>query len=413
MEDFVIYDKFGNEKKNIYGRSMTNPQFKKEEEQSSILEFEDALVIVSYPKYILEYIKKFLIENYSDSDMAEIFMITNEDGEKLFVIEYSLIIELNNKNYKVFLLVYLPILFPNYPPEFYIEKTANILVNKFYLDGKINENDLKINLDHFVKFDPNNNNIGEIIDNLVINFTQEFPVYKDNINKDKDWRNSGKCVLDKSKANKIKLPIGQKSYSNNDLYKNGFNYSEKNNNFNNVKVTKLNNETNNSPFNDSTFLEYIKKQTKDIIGYNYVEFIQKYNIKGNLDNLKNIENKSIQKFNNDNLYRKNEQLKTQVQALKSIKAQLLDVEKRVERELKESQNSNKKDFFENFESFVDIPNKEDFEFLIQIKVMEDYLSYLKKGFEKRIVGFDDIVNLTRSISRQIFYLNYMRSRFPK
>lgn len=413
MEDFVIYDKFGNEKKNIYGRSMTNPQFKKEEEQSSILEFEDALAIVSYPKYILEYIKKFLIENYSDSDMAEIFMITNEDGEKLFVIEYSLIIELNNKNYKVFLLVYLPILFPNYPPEFYIEKTANILVNKFYLDGKINENDLKINLDHFVKFDPNNNNIGEIIDNLVINFTQEFPVYKDNINKDKDWRNSGKCVLDKSKANKIKLPIGQKSYSNNDLYKNGFNYSEKNNNFNNVKVTKLNNETNNSPFNDSTFLEYIKKQTKDIIGYNYVEFIQKYNIKGNLDNLKNIENKSIQKFNNDNLYRKNEQLKTQVQALKCIKAQLLDVEKRVERELKESQNSNKKDFFENFESFVDIPNIEDFEFLIQIKVMEDYLSYLKKGFEKRIVGFDDIVNLTRSISRQIFYLNYMRSRFPK
>ena len=413
MEDFVIYDKFGNEKKNIYGRSMTNPQFKKEEEQSSILEFEDALAIVSYPKYILEYIKKFLIENYSDSDMAEIFMITNEDGEKIFVIEYSLIIELNNKNYKVFLLVYLPILFPNYPPEFYIEKTANILVNKFYLDGKINENDLKINLDHFVKFDPNNNNIGEIIDNLVINFTQEFPVYKDNINKDKDWRNSGKCVLDKSKANKIKLPIGQKSYSNNDLYKNGFNYSEKNNNFNNVKVTKLNNETNNSPFNDSTFLEYIKKQTKDIIGYNYVEFIQKYNIKGNLDNLKNIENKSIQKFNNDNLYRKNEQLKTQVQALKSIKAQLLDVEKRVERELKESQNSNKKDFFENFESFVDIPNKEDFEFLIQIKVMEDYLSYLKKGFEKRIVGFDDMVNLTRSISRQIFYLNYMRSRFPK
>ena len=392
---------------------MTNPQFKKEEEQSSILEFEDALAIVSYPKYILEYIKKFLIENYSDSDMAEIFMITNEDGEKIFVIEYSLIIELNNKNYKVFLLVYLPILFPNYPPEFYIEKTANILVNKFYLDGKINENDLKINLDHFVKFDPNNNNIGEIIDNLVINFTQEFPVYKDNINKDKDWRNSGKCVLDKSKANKIKLPIGQKSYSNNDLYKNGFNYSEKNNNFNNVKVTKLNNETNNSPFNDSTFLEYIKKQTKDIIGYNYVEFIQKYNIKGNLDNLKNIENKSIQKFNNDNLYRKNEQLKTQVQALKSIKAQLLDVEKRVERELKESQNSNKKDFFENFESFVDIPNKEDFEFLIQIKVMEDYLSYLKKGFEKRIVGFDDMVNLTRSISRQIFYLNYMRSRFPK
>ena len=41
-------------------------------------------------------------------------------------------------------------------------------------------------------------------------------------------------------------------------------------------------------------------------------------------------------------------------------------------------------------NYIGTHHKEDFEFLIQIKVMEDYLSYLKKGFEKRIVGFDDI-----------------------
>ena len=76
-------------------------------------------------------------------------------------------------------LVYLPILFPNYPPEFYIEKTTSLGLNKFY-NGKINIPDFKINLDSFLKFDPNTNNIPEIIDNLVINFTQEFPIYKDN-----------------------------------------------------------------------------------------------------------------------------------------------------------------------------------------------------------------------------------------
>ena len=124
---------------------------------------------------------------------------------------------------------------------------------------------------------------------------------------------------------------------------------------------------------------------------------KKYNTKGNFNSLKNIDNQSKQKFNNEVLYRKNEQLKSQVQTLKTIKAQLIGVEKRVENELKECQNANKKYFYEIIENVVDIPNKEDFQFLIQIKVMEDYLSYLKKGFEKRIVSFDDIVNLTRSL----------------
>ena len=53
------------------------------------------------------------------------------------------------------------------------------------------------------------------------------------------------------------------------------------------------------------------------------------------------------------------------------------------------------------------------EYLIKIKTMEDYLVYLKKGFEKRTVEFDVMVNLTRALSREIFNLNYMRSRTKK
>ena len=409
--DFVIYDRNGNEKKNIYGKKMHNSQNAPENNKASELKFEDALAIVSYPKYILDYIKQFLLENYSNNDdLIKIYMISNSERENIFVIEYGLIIELNNKNYKIYVLVYLPILFPNYPPEFYIEKTTNLSLNKIYMDGKINPNDLKINIDYFGKFDANTNNIPEIIDNLVINFTQYFPVFKDN-SSNNSIINSGKCFLDKTKANLIKLPENSKSYSNNQN-SNRPNLNKKNQSFENFKKNPSVFEVK-GPFNDKTFLAFIRKQTKDIIGYNYVEFKEKYNIKENLDNLRTIYNTIKQRSNNtNNLYKKNEQLKSQIQTLKNIKTQLQKYEKRIEQDLKTVQNSNKT-FAEKCDEIINIPNQKDMEFLIKIKVMEDYLVYLKKGFEKGIVKFDVMMNLTRSLSREIFNMNYMRSKYKR
>lgn len=413
MEDFVIYNNDGTEKKSIYGNKMNPPQNRNDNFQSSDLEFEDSLAMVSYPQYILDFIKKFILDNYSNNDLAQVFMIPNKDGENIYVIEYSLLIELNNRFYKVFVLVYLPLLFPNYPPDFYIEKTTtNISLNKFYLDGKIGPEDFKINLERFVKFDPDKNNIGEIIDNLMINFSQEFPVYKDNSGNNANFKNDSKCFFDKSNANKIKIPKQPKNNSNHNQRIKDFKSNEKNN-FDNIKCVKLNEEKKVPFFDDKSFLEYIRKQTKDIIEYNYVEFTQKYNIKGNLDSLKNLYNNSQKGINNDNLFRKNAQLKSQVQALINIKKQLENIENIVGQELLDCQNNKKKSFFEKCDSIVNIPNKQDMEYLIQIRVMEDYLVYLKKAFEKKLLGFDVLLNLTRSLSREIFKLNYARSNIKK
>ena len=78
----------------------------------NILELESALSKVSYPKKNLDFIKQFLIDNYSHNAMTKIYIVTNDDGTNIFVIEYQLIDELNLKNYKLFVLVYLPVLFP-------------------------------------------------------------------------------------------------------------------------------------------------------------------------------------------------------------------------------------------------------------------------------------------------------------
>ena len=407
---FVIYERDGRERTNIYGNKMYNESNKPQQSNSSVLELEDALTKVSYPKYIVDFIKQFLIDNYSNDDEVHIYMIQNEDKENIFVIEYCLIIGLNDKDYKIFVLVYLPILFPNYPPEFYIKKISNVKLNDYYLDGKINPNDFKINIDYFAKFDANKNNIPEIIDNLFVNFSKNFPIFKNNNNND-IIKNSGKCFLDNSRANLIKLPKNLKSRSNNQI-SNRPNPSEKNISLdlikNNPSVFELK-----GPFDDKTFLEFIRKQTKDIIGYNYLEFKEKYNIQGNIDNLKTIDKNLKQSSNNlNNLYKKNKQLKSNVQALESIKNKLKEHEKTLEQELNNNNYQNKS-FAEKCNKFIYVANEKDMEFLIKIKVMEDYLAYLKKGFEKRIVSFDDMINLTRSLSREIFSMNYVRSKYKK
>jgi len=433
FEDFVIYEKAGNPRTNIYGKAMNNSNNARynnnENGTTSQISLDNALKTTSYPKYLLDFIKQFLIDNYSESDMATVYLI--KDTENIFVIEYTLTIELNGRNYKVYVLVYLPILFPNYPPEFYIEKTTSLGLNKFY-NGKINIPDFKINLDSFLKFDPNTNNIPEIIDNLVINFTQEFPIYKDNTNF-QNWKNSGKCVLEKSKVSKVTIPKKQKNYSannvnrtyissnsiynqNKDKYNNNYDYSNNNNGINksynkydNVKVEKFKDD-NRDEFTDKTFLDFIRKQAKDIVEYNYVEFKEKHNFSENMKKLNTLKDGINQRLNDRSIYGKNDQLKARLQTLKTIKGKLEVIENNINQEIDELKNNDNKSFFDKFEENVNVKNPKDLEYLAKIREMEDYLVYMKKGYERKMVSFEDMLYLTRGISREIFNLNYMRCK---
>ena len=434
FDDFVIYEKAGNPRTNIYGKAMNNSNNARynnnENGTTSQISLDNALKTTSYPKYLLDFIKQFLIDNYSESDMATVYLI--KDTENIFVIEYTLTIELNGRNYKVYVLVYLPILFPNYPPEFYIEKTTSLGLNKFY-NGKINIPDFKINLDSFLKFDPNTNNIPEIIDNLVINFTQEFPIYKDNTNF-QNWKNSGKCVLEKSKVSKVTIPKKQKNYNsanninrtyissnsiynqNKDKYNNNYDYSNNNNGINksynkydNVKVEKFKDD-NRDEFTDKTFLDFIRKQAKDIVEYNYVEFKEKHNFSENMKKLNTLKDGINQRLNDRSIYGKNDQLKARLQTLKTIKGKLEVIENNINQEINELKNNDNKSFFDKFEENVNVKNPKDLEYLAKIREMEDYLVYMKKGYERKMVSFEDMLYLTRGISREIFNLNYMRCK---
>ena len=181
----------------------------------------------------------------------------------------------------------------------------------------------------------------------------------------------------------------------------------------NISQIKVIKKIKNGRFDDKTFLDFIKNQTKDIVRYRFLEFKEKFNINSNLDNLKKLDNESKERLSNDKAYTKNEKLQTQLNSLKNINVKLHDIENKINNEIKEFENNNKKSVLDKCEDLIMIANKKDLDYLIRIKVMEDYLVYLKKGYEKKIVGFDDMLNLTRSFSREIFNLNYMRSKLKK
>jgi hypothetical protein len=162
------------------------------------IKLEEALSKSSYPKYTKDFVEEFLINNYSDKKNAKVFL-TKVENEKLFVIEYKLPINLRDKTYDVYILVYLPLLYPNYEPEFYISKKGKIGINPYYIEEKkIDSKELKLNLYNFISFDAERNNIEEIINKIKIEFNENFPIYNRNKYDFIEIKYGEKCYLDKS-----------------------------------------------------------------------------------------------------------------------------------------------------------------------------------------------------------------------
>ena len=72
-----------------------------------------------------------------------------------------------------------------------------------------------------------------------------------------------------------------------------------------------------------------------------------------------------------------------------------------------------KDIFARSDDIVEIKNKKYMEYIIKKKVMEDYLMYLRKGYEKKVVDLNYMIDLTRSFTREIFTLDYLMKKIEK
>ena len=401
--DYLGFENYGSEKdyfdvkpksnRNYYNNS-NNTSLKK---NFPLITMEDALIKSSYPKYLQDFIKEFIINNYSNNKNKKVYL-TLVNNESLFVIEYKLSVYLNGKSYEIFILVYLPKLYPNYDPNFYILKDKKFSVSDYYKNGKINEKTLKINLYSFIPFDPAKNNIEEIINKINEEFNKEFPIYKSENNEIL----SEECVLNKDYTKEIIIENKNNNFN--------FNYEDINK-FNDIQINDNNNNNKNKDFDDESLLLFMRTQVKDVLREKYYNFNEKFKIKNIYNDLKEVDNTSKIELNNINkLYTEENYMKQELKKLQKIKEYLNSVENKLIEEKNNILNSKNKSIFDKCDELIKIKDNKDFEYIIMQKTIEDYLVYLKKAYEKKIVSFEDMVNTTRQLSRELFYISYIRNK---
>ena len=328
------------------------------------LAIDAALSQSSYSSYNKDIVLNLIMDNFEKDNNAKVYF-TSTENDKIFVIEYLLNVQLNNKYYKITIFIHIPKLYPDYPPEIYIEKKSGVRLCENYKNGIIDEESFRINFERFTRFDPNRNNIKEIIDAINQVFNERFPVFKKNDNSPETY---GKNNINKSQVNEVLL---------------------KTNFFR----------------NDDDLLDFMKQQVKDVIRGKYDDFKQKYNVKNNHEELHNINNDvKMQSVNNVDL--SNNPMNQKIEELKKIRDYLYQKENSLKQEL-ENMASENKTIFEKAEDVIRVNDEKYFEYVVKKKALEDYLIYLKKGYEKKLVDFHDMIDSTRSFSREIFTLSYL------
>ena len=100
-----------------------------------------------------------------------------------------------------------------------------------------------------------------------------------------------------------------------------------------------------------------------------------------------------------------EQVNEEMAKLNKIKKDLVLIEKELIQENEQIKNS-KKTVFDKCDELIKVKNHKLFELIIMKKTLEDYLIFLKKGFEKKVLSFEDMITKTRSFSRELFNINY-------
>ena len=335
----------------------------------SSIDLDQALANSSYPVYIQEFLSCFISKQYYNHKEAKVFFKFNEK-EKLFVIEYNITIFFkNNATYAIKIMVDLPTLYPYYAPDFYIMKETHIGINDYYKDI-IDRNNMKITIDKICAYDPERNNIEEIIEKLKNKFNDNFPIYKE----------SGEAF--------------------------GFQVIEECNfKKENLKEIRIKSDS----FEDDELLEFLKNETKTHLRNEYTKFSTKFpNLQKNYQNLEKI-NEEIKNNLADNSHQ--DQLRQEMEKLKSIKTRLDNIEKELIEENNELEKNNlNKTCFDRCNELIEIKDDEDMKYCVMEKATEDYLIVLKKAFQKKIVSLNDMIHKTRNLSKELFYIEYLRKK---
>jgi len=324
----------------------------------------------SYSSTNRDIILETMLDNFSDKKEDKVYF-QSLSNEKIFVIMKSLSCKLVNKTYNIPMVIIIPSSYPNSPAEFYIHKKPKVGISKVYYENQkiIDTKTFKINTDYICPFNPSRNNLGQIIEALKKKFGNDFPIYSD-----------------KNSNSNQAPPFGP----------------------NNPDIRKMNEVIIESEkLTNKQVVELIRKQTRDIVLRKYNDTKGKYKLNENYKELKTIND--IFKLKAGNSLNGNEHpMNESLNFLKNIKQKLTSIENGLNQEMQNYNNN--KTTLEKCDELIKIKDDEDMKLLMMKKTIEDYLAYLKKGYERKVVSFNDMVYQTRALSREMFTIDYLRAQ---
>lgn len=330
-----------------------------------------AITKSSYPPDKKNTIKDFIIDQFCGNNDAKIYFDSSA-SDKIFIIEQTMNITFNKKSFKIIIYIHLPKLFPTYPPDIYMQKKPKVCINKTYINGVIDENDFQIFYEKICRYDSYKINVNEIIKKLTAEFNKTFPIFRSKTT-NVEVEIFGKNNLDKTKYNEV------------------------------IVVS--------DSFTENQFKNFLKKDTKDILRNKYDELKQKVKIEKNYQDLLTLDAATKIKSGKGN-DQNNNPLNQEIQKLKSLKQKLDTIENNLTQEVQNLKNANRGPM-EKCDDFIRVKDEEDLKLVIMKKTIEDYLVYLRKGYEKKKVTFEELLNNTRNLSREVFSIDYLRAQKQK
>ena len=316
----------------------------------------EALNKSEYPDYIKDKVISFVLENYQNYKDKSQTYLTKCFNKKIFVIKMDLPVKFKNIDYLITILIYIPLSFPN-EIRIYFEYNQDFIIDKHYKEqNTIDETTAELYYQNIINFIPITQSINQLVQALIDKFNQYFPLFR---SKSKP-EYYGPCHLDNDSSTLIEIKPE-------DL---------------NIIIKK----------------EDKKKKIKDkIMKILEEKLFEIQATHSQLDSMKMKINTKINSYIS----------KGTSNDFEEMNVKLLELISKLELDIKNLKNKKKNSILELSEKVVEIKDTERYKYIVMRKNTEDFLKYLKKGFERGIIPFNKFVEETRKISKELFYINYV------
>ena len=318
----------------------------------------EALNKSEYDEFIKDKVKSFVLENYKNYKDKSNLYLTKCFNKKIFVIKMDLYVTYKAIEYILTVLIYIPNTFPN-ELRIYFEYNQDFLIDRYYQQEKIID-ETTAELDYFkiINYIPLKNPLNDLVKALIDKFNQKFPLFKAKVKPEL----YGPCHLDISTCTKIEIKPDDIK-----------------------EINKLDND---------------KKKIKDKI----MKTLEKkvYEIQSTQSQLDILKNRINTKINNYISKNKSDELEKMIKNMVELQSKIeQDIQK-----LKYQKNNENNNILQKCEEVVEIKDKEKYRYQVMMKSAEDFLLFIKKGFERNIIPFNKGVDEIRRISKELFFINY-------